>query len=51
MVEADMERIAGWMVEALRHPEDTAHLERLVGEVKAFCVAFPVPGLAALAAE
>jgi glycine/serine hydroxymethyltransferase len=45
MVEADMERIAAWMGEALRHPEDDARLERLGGEVKAFCTAFPVPGL------
>jgi glycine hydroxymethyltransferase len=42
---ADMERLAGWMVAALRRRDDAAHLARVRGEVEAFCGGFPVPGL------
>jgi glycine hydroxymethyltransferase len=42
---ADMERLAGWMVAALRRRDDAAHLARLRREVEAFCGRFPVPGL------
>jgi glycine hydroxymethyltransferase len=48
MVEEDMRRIAGWMVEALRHRQDAARLARLANEVREHCVAFPVPGLSAV---
>jgi glycine hydroxymethyltransferase len=46
MVEDDMRRLAGWMVEALRRPRDTEHLARLRAQVEAHCSRFPVPGLA-----
>jgi glycine hydroxymethyltransferase len=45
MVELDMRRIAGWMVEALRHRQEAARLARLASEVREYCIAFPVPGL------
>jgi glycine hydroxymethyltransferase len=45
MVELDMRRIAGWMVEALRHRLEAARLARLASEVREYCIAFPVPGL------
>ena len=45
MDEDDMRRLAVWMVEALRHPDDTTRLDRLRQEVEAFCVGFPVPGI------
>ncbi len=45
MKEAEMEKIGSWMVEALRHAEDEAHLARVAGEVRALCSGFPVPGL------
>jgi glycine hydroxymethyltransferase len=45
MREADMEKLAAWMIEALQKREDTAALSRLKGEVEAFCGRFPVPGL------
>lgn len=41
MTEADMPRIAAWLVDALRHPDDAS---RLSGEVKDCAAAFPVPG-------
>jgi glycine hydroxymethyltransferase len=45
MREEDMERLAGWIVEALARRGDTAGLDRLRCEVEAFCSRFPVPGL------
>ena len=44
MSEEDMERIAGWVVDALRHGADTARLSRLSGEVGEFSGGFPIPG-------
>jgi glycine hydroxymethyltransferase len=44
MAEADMARIAGWIVDALRHSADTTRLFRLASEVKELSVAFPIPG-------
>jgi glycine hydroxymethyltransferase len=46
MVEADMKRIAGWIVQALRAPNDAALLDRLAAEVREHCRQFPVPALA-----
>ena len=43
---AEMELLAGWMLDALRHHDDEAHLARLKGEVEATCRRFPVPGIA-----
>jgi glycine hydroxymethyltransferase len=48
MVEEDMRRIAGWMVEALRNRQDTARLTQLSSEVREYCAGFPVPGLSAV---
>jgi glycine hydroxymethyltransferase len=45
MTEADMEKLASWMLDALQQRGDAAALSRLRGEVEAFCARFPVPGL------
>ena len=45
MAEAEMERLAGWIVAALRHHDDDATLKRLRREVEEFCSQFPVPGI------
>jgi glycine hydroxymethyltransferase len=42
MGEADMDRIAGWIVEALDHVEDEAALARIAAEVADFARAFPM---------
>jgi glycine hydroxymethyltransferase len=44
MLEEDMGRIAGWIVDALRHCGDAARLSWLASEVKEFSAAFPIPG-------
>ncbi len=46
MVESDMRRLAGWIVDALEHPEDEPRLEALRRDVEQFCSRFPVPGVA-----
>lgn len=46
MDEADMARIAGWIVDALRHPRDEDGLGRIAGEVRDLCRRYPVPGIA-----
>jgi glycine hydroxymethyltransferase len=46
MNEADMGRIAGWIVETLRSSDDPARRSGIGEDVRAFCEAFPVPGLA-----
>ena len=45
MTEADMGKLAGWMVDALQKRDDAAALDRLRADVEAFCGRFPVPGL------
>jgi glycine hydroxymethyltransferase len=45
MREEDMERLAGWIVDALRRRGDPAFLARQRAEVESFCARFPVPGL------
>jgi len=45
MDEADMAKLAGWMLDALQRREDNAALDRLRAEVEAFCKRFPVPGI------
>ena len=45
MKEADMGRLAGWIVSALEQHADAAALGSLREEVQAFCHGFPVPGL------
>lgn len=41
----DMRRIAGWIVEALRHARDQDTLDRVAAEVRALCRRYPVPGI------
>ena len=41
MDESDMDRLAAWIVQALR----TSEAERIESEVAAHCARFPVPGL------
>jgi glycine hydroxymethyltransferase len=45
MKEADMEKMAAWIVDCLQNPEDEAKLETIRVEVEDFCKGFPVPGL------
>jgi len=45
MGEVDMRRIAGWMVAALRAPEDEAATAKLKAETQALCRSYPVPGI------
>jgi len=45
MDEADMRRIAAWIVAALRAPEDEAGLARIKAETEALCRSYPVPGI------
>jgi len=47
MVEADMVRIAGWIVNALRDSSNDANLQTLESVVRECCSRFPVPGLEA----
>ena len=42
----EMERLADWMLAALRHHDDDAYLARLKAEVERTCLNFPVPGIA-----
>jgi glycine hydroxymethyltransferase len=46
MREAEMDRIAQWLVSALRERDQDQRLAAIRGEVEAFCLKFPVPGLA-----
>lgn len=39
----EMRRIAGWIVGALKHAEDSSVHQRIRGEVKEMCGSFPVP--------
>lgn len=43
--ETDMVKIADWMVQVLRNPEDTTLHEKIKQEVKDFSLGFPVPGI------
>jgi glycine hydroxymethyltransferase len=43
MREAEMERIAGWIVEVLQHSDDATVTERVAAEVQELCQGFPVP--------
>ena len=51
MVDADMTRIANWIVDALRHGTDEPKIRALASDVREFCSAFPVPGIAAVRLE
>jgi glycine hydroxymethyltransferase len=43
MKEAEMKRVAGWIVEVLAAPEDAKVLERVRGSVRDLCRQFPAP--------
>jgi len=45
MKEGDMQSLVGWMISALKSPEDAAVLSGIKSEVKAFCKNFPPPGV------
>ncbi len=45
MGDAEMARLAGWILDALRNHENEAALARLKAEVEETCSGFPVPGL------
>ena len=45
MGEAEMRRIAAWMDEVIAAPEDEAIAERVCGEVRELCQAYPPPGI------
>jgi glycine hydroxymethyltransferase len=45
MAEAEMIALAGWMVQALRDPDDGTMIERTRAEVTALCRRHPVPGI------
>lgn len=46
MDQADMARIAAWIVDALRHPRDEDGLARIAADVRDLCRRYPVPGIA-----
>jgi glycine hydroxymethyltransferase len=45
MGKAEMQKLAGWMNEAVAAPEDEKALARIAGEVKDLCASFPAPGI------
>jgi len=45
MKEPEMERLGGWMLEALRNHDDAALLARVKAEVEQTCSQYPVPGI------
>ena len=45
MGEADMRRIAGWIVAALTKPDDEAGLTKMKAESEDLCRRYPVPGI------
>jgi len=45
MGEDDMRRIAGWIAQVLRAPDDAAATARMKAETEALCRSYPVPGI------
>ncbi|PIT93518.1 serine hydroxymethyltransferase [Candidatus Falkowbacteria bacterium CG10_big_fil_rev_8_21_14_0_10_43_11] len=45
MKEPDMQKIAGWINEAVVNKDDAAKLQNIKEEVKNFCLQFPLPGV------
>ena len=45
MLESEMEALGGFMLEALRDPDDEARLGKLKADVQALCARFPAPGI------
>lgn len=43
--ESDMKKIAEWMVQVMKNPEDTTLHEKIKTEVEEFSLQFPVPGI------
>jgi glycine hydroxymethyltransferase len=43
--EDDMVKIAEWMVQVLKNPEDASLHEKIKQEVRQFSLQFPVPGI------
>jgi glycine hydroxymethyltransferase len=43
MGQAEMKTIGGWILKALRNPEDRGVLEGIRGEIREMCANFPVP--------
>ena len=41
----DMKRVASWILQVLRSPEDEAVITRVRGEVREFAKSYPVPGI------
>ncbi len=41
--EAEMHKLAGWIIDVIRHPQDETRLQRIRGEVNALAAAFPAP--------
>ena len=46
MKEAEMEKLAGWMIKVLKSPDDAALRTGIKAEVEKFCQRYPVPGIA-----
>lgn len=45
MKESEMEKIAGWMDEVVKHTKESDFLNHMKGEVRELCLKFPVPGI------
>lgn len=45
MMESEMQALGGFMLEALRRPDDESGLQRLKADVQALCATFPAPGI------
>ena len=41
----ECKRVGGWIADVVEAPEDEAAIERVAGEVKTLCDAFPAPGI------
>jgi len=41
----EMKRVGGWILAALKSPDDAARLKKIRGEIAEFAKAFPVPGI------
>ena len=45
MKASEMTRIAGWIDDVLRAPEDVALADRVAAEIRELCTSFPAPGI------
>ncbi len=46
MKQDEMKKVGQWILAVLRSPEDESVATRVRGEIRDFCAAFPVPGIA-----